>query len=141
MSLSEAAKLEYELSLKAETPRRRQYLANCWTIAQEIVQGTLDPADKATFGQTINKLIENSFLVDGQEFCGWVDEADELVGFTYPDPNDVLSGLRQMGLDGVTVNWTLGEKRGKPKQSMAQLGFDFVGYYDHTLTGSSPQST
>jgi DNA invertase Pin-like site-specific DNA recombinase len=140
MLLSEAAKLEYELSLKSETPRRRKYLAGCWAIAQEIIQGNLDPNDTQQCGNAIRKLIEDSFLVDGEQFYGWASETGELVGFTYPDPNDVLSGLRQMGLDEVTVNWGLSEKRGKPKQSMAQLAFQFVGYSDHTLTDWPQQS-
>ncbi len=73
---------------------------------------------------------------------------DVLVGFTFSEPELVLDLLKSMGLETVSVDWALGEKRGKAKWEVGAVTLAFswpdsVTGLNTTLTGclqSSNQS-
>ena len=65
---------------------------------------------------------------------------DVLVGFTFSEPELVLDLLKSMGLETVSVDWALGEKRGKAKWEVGAVTLAFswpdsVTGLNTTLTG------
>ena len=70
---------------------------------------------------------------------------DVLVGFTFSEPELVLDLLKSMGLETVSVDWALGEKRGKAKWEVGAVTLAFswpdsVTGLNTTLTGSLQSS-
>ena len=56
---------------------------------------------------------------------------DVLVGFTFSEPELVLDLLKSMGLETVSVDWALGEKRGKAKWEVGAVTLAFSWPDDH----------
>ena len=63
------------------------------------------------------------------------NQAVRIVGFTFSDPDEVLKTLRDIGLEEIRCNWTVGMRRGRPKRLLN--GVEIIFFWDRLVTDMS----